>query len=85
MAEMGQGQQPQPKQQLASARFGVYNNALPLVGKTVAEARAQLQGMWQVPADATAYKGKTRLEDNYVIEAGDEIEFQRRTGEKGNE
>lgn len=78
----GHAAQPQ-KQQLATIRYGIHTNQMNVVGKTVKEVRAQTQGIWQTPADASAFNGKTKLEDNYVIQEGDEIEFQRRTGEKG--
>lgn len=77
------GHQAVAQQKSASIRFGFYNEKFPVVGKSVADVRSQIQGMWNVPADAVGFNGKTRLEDNYIIQEGDEIEFQRRTGEKG--
>lgn len=83
MAEEQAAQGAQAAQPLAHFRYGVYANPGPYVGRTVAEVRDQLGKVWQVPADASAFKGKTRLEDNYVIQEHDNIEFHRRQGEKG--
>lgn len=70
-------------QPLANFRYGVYANPGPFVGRTVAEVREHLGGLWQVPNDATAFKGKQKLADDYVVLEGDNIEFHRRQGEKG--
>lgn len=68
---------------MAGMRFGIYNQQLPLAGKTVKQARDQLANMWNVPKDAQAYNGKQQLSDDHIIEAGEQLEWQRRTGEKG--
>lgn len=81
--EAAAAQQPADGQKLANFRYGVYANPGPFVGRTVAEVREHLGNLWQVPADATAFKGKQKLEDNYVVLEGDNIEFHRRQGEKG--
>lgn len=64
-------------------RFGGYSSNAPLVGKTIAEARVSASAQWGTPGDAKAFKGKEQLEDNYVLQPGDEIEFHKRQGEKG--
>lgn len=69
--------------QQATIRFGVYNQQVPFVGKTIGEARAKLAGQWNIPEDANPFKGKEQLADDYVIQAGDNIELHRRMGEKG--
>lgn len=69
--------------QPANIRFGVYNQPAPVSGKTVAEVRQQFGKIWGISNDAVAYKGKDKLDENYVIQAGDSVEFHRRSGEKG--
>jgi len=47
------------------------------------QAREQFSRLWGIPTDAVAYKGKDKLDENYVIQPGDNVEFHRRAGEKG--
>lgn len=71
-------------QQTATVQYSVYNRPNPnFVGQTVQQVRQQLKSVWQIPDDAQAFKGKTQLDPNYVIQAGDDIEFHRKQGEKG--
>lgn len=67
----------------ANVKYGVYGQPGNYANKSVAQVRADLGNLWGIPADAAAYKGKERLEDNYVIQPGDQIEFHRKQGEKG--
>lgn len=67
----------------AQIRYGVYNNPGNHAGKSVSDLRGQFSAMWGIPGDASAYKGKEKLADDYVIQPGDNIEFHRRAGEKG--
>ena len=67
----------------AQVRFGVYNNPGAHAGKSIAQIRNDLGKLWSIPGDATAYKGKDKLDENYVIQPGDNVEFHRRAGEKG--
>lgn len=69
--------------QMASIKYGIVNQPMPMVGKTVAEVRNAVKGTWKVPDEAEAFKGKTKLDDSYVIQPNDKIEFVRRLGEKG--
>lgn len=69
--------------QSVTVRYGPYNHKLNYAGLTVAQARAKLQAIWGVPADAKGLKGKEQLADDHVIQAGEEIEFIKRQGEKG--
>lgn len=78
----GQGQSTQDSN-LANLRYGVYHQNGTFVGKTVSEVRTALSSAWGIPNDAAAYKGKVKMEDNYVIQPGDMLEFHRRQGEKG--
>ena len=68
----------------ATIRYGVYGQPGSHAGKTVGEVRNQLSGAWSIPIDAKAHKGKVSLEDSYVIQPGDSIDFHRSLGEKGN-
>lgn len=68
---------------MANLRYGVYHQNGNFVGQTIAQARQTLTNAWGIPNDAAAYKGKVKMEDNYVIQPGDQLEFHRRMGEKG--
>jgi hypothetical protein len=68
---------------VANVRFGVYSQATPVAGKTIKEIRDQFSKLWGIPSDATAYKGKDKLDENYVVQSNDNLEFHRRAGEKG--
>lgn len=81
MAEGAQG--GQAKAANANVRYGVYGQPGNYAGKSVSQVRTDLGQMWGIPADAAAYKGKERLQDDYIIQAGDQIEFHRKQGEKG--
>jgi hypothetical protein len=52
-------------------------------GITVKEARDQMSAMAPVPGDAKAYCGTQELPEDAVLEEGMQIEFIRKTGEKG--
>jgi hypothetical protein len=75
--------QSAPAGQPANVRFGVYSQPAPVSGKTVGEVRQQFSKIWGISNDAVAYKGKDKLDENYVIQPGDNVEFHRRSGEKG--
>lgn len=68
---------------IAQIRCGVYNNPGAHAGKTINEIRNNFTKLWGIPTDAHAYNGKTKLEENYVVQPGDNIEFHRKAGEKG--
>lgn len=68
---------------VANVRFGVYSQPTPVAGKSVKEVRDQFSKLWGIPSDAIAYKGKDKLDENYVIQPNDNLEFHRRAGEKG--
>ena len=69
--------------QVANIRYGVYSQPAPVSGKSVAEIRQQFGKLWGISSDAIAYKGKDKLDENYVVQPGDNLEFHRRAGEKG--
>lgn len=68
---------------VANVRFGVYSQATPVAGKSIKEIRDQFSKLWGIPSDATAYKGKDKLDEDYVVQPNDNLEFHRRAGEKG--
>jgi hypothetical protein len=68
---------------VANVRYGVYNQPAPVSGKTVGQVREQFSKLWGISSDAIAYKGKDKLDENYVIQPNDNVEFHRRAGEKG--
>lgn len=67
----------------ATVRYGVYNQPGSYAGQSVQDVRKQLGKLWNIPDDAQAYKGKTKLDENYVIQPGESIDFHRKMGEKG--
>lgn len=67
----------------ANVKYGVYTQPGNFANQAVSQVRSQLTSLWAIPKDASAYKGKEKLDENYVIQPGDHIEFLRRSGEKG--
>lgn len=72
-----------PQGGAARVRYGVHSRVGDNTGKTVRQVREELSRQWNLPGDATAFNGTTKLDDDYVIKAGDSLEFHRRQGEKG--
>lgn len=68
---------------MINVRYGVYSQPANLAGKTVSEVREQYSRIWGIPNDAVAMAGKDRLDENAVIQPGQNVEFHRRAGEKG--
>ena len=75
--------QPNRSTGMANIRYGVYNQPSNIAGKSVREVREQFSKIWGIPTDAVAYCGKDKLDENAVIQPGQNIEFHRRAGEKG--
>ncbi len=69
---------------VANVRFGVYSQASPVAGRSIKEIREQFSKLWGIPSDATAYKGKDKMDEDYVVQQNDNLEFHRRAGEKGS-
>jgi len=53
------------------------------VGQSISAVRDARGDAWSIPSDAKAFRGKDQLDENYIIQSGDVIEFHRRMGEKG--
>jgi hypothetical protein len=68
---------------MANIRYGVYSQPANIAGKTVKEVRDQYSKIWGIPTDAVAMVGKDRIDENAVVQPGQNIEFFRKAGEKG--
>lgn len=67
----------------AEIRWGVYQDVDNYVGMTVGQVREQLSGVWTIPADTQTFVGDRPVNNDYVIQANDSVNFIRRSGEKG--
>jgi len=72
-----------PNQGSAKVRFGLYNQTIPAGKATVGDMRASYGSMYKMPKDSQATINGNLVDDNYVLQPGDEIEFYRKSGEKG--
>lgn len=54
-----------------------------LVGKTVADAMAQVRGLFDIPSGATFLLNGSQGDSNDVLEAGDTLAIYKPSGEKG--
>ena len=74
----------QAKGSSVKLKFGIYKQDVPnMEGKTVAELRNEFADNWNIPQDAVAYSGRQRLEDNEVLQGGQQVQFHRAAGQKG--
>jgi hypothetical protein len=55
-----------------------------VVGQTVGEVRSRYQGAFSMPADVSPFVNGESASSSDVLEDGDEIEFRKAHGEKGN-
>ena len=67
----------------AEIRWGVYQDVDNYAGMTVAQVREQLAGVWTIPADTQTFVGDRQVNNDYVIQPNDSVNFIRRSGEKG--
>ena len=63
--------------------YGVNELDLDLAGKTVRGIWKTLEQVLNIPRDAAVTVNGARVEDDYVLRPGDEIEFQKQAGVKG--
>ena len=63
--------------------YGVNELDLDLAGKTVHGIWKALEQVFNIPRDAAVTVNGGRVEDDYVVRPGDEIEFQKQAGVKG--
>lgn len=55
-----------------------------LAGKTVGKVRKALREVFNIPGDAKAIVQNQPVEDDFVLQAGESIEFCKTAGQKGN-
>jgi hypothetical protein len=63
--------------------YGVNELDLELAGKTVSEVWKALEQVFNIPRDAVVTVNGARVDEESVVRAGDEIEFQKAAGVKG--
>ncbi len=65
--------------------YGVHEMIADAVGKTIADLRAGLQQAMNIPANAGAVIAGKRVGDGHILLAGQEVEFVKEAGVKGDE
>ena len=65
--------------------YGVNELDLELAGKTVSEVWKALEQVFNIPRDATITLNGARVDDDTIVGASDELEFQKAAGVKGRE
>lgn len=63
--------------------YGFWDQPGNFVGKTIRDIRNDYGATWALEQDSSAFIGRERLPEDYVIKEGDQIEFHRKAGEKG--
>lgn len=63
--------------------YGVHEGMVEAVGKTVADVRAAVAQIMNLPQNAGAIIGGQRVDDSHVIKEGQEVEFVKEAGVKG--
>lgn len=67
----------------ALIKYGIHQIPGNFAGKTVAQVRQEYGHLLNMNEDTKAMKGKTVMDENYVIEPNDTITFIKAMGEKG--
>ena len=75
--------QTMPAAETTKVIYGVNELDLDLAGKTVSEIWKALEQVFNIPRDAVVTVNGSRADDDYVVHPGDEIEFQKAAGVKG--
>ena len=73
----------QPPIETTKVIYGVNELDLDLAGKTAHGIWKVLEQVFNIPRDAAVTVNGARVEDDYVVRPGDEIEFQKQAGVKG--
>ena len=63
--------------------YGVNELDLDLAGKSIRGIWKVLEQVFNIPRDAQVTVNGTRVDDEYVVRPGDEIEFQKAAGVNG--
>ena len=63
--------------------YGVNELELDLAGKSIRAIWKVLEQVFNIPRDAAVTVNGSRVEDDYVVRPGDEIEFTKPAGVKG--
>lgn len=63
--------------------YGIHKMTADAIGKTVADVRAGLAQVMNIPANAGAVIGGNRVTDDHVIQKGQAVEFVKEAGVKG--
>lgn len=69
--------------QTAKVIYGVNELDLDLAGKSIRGLWKGLEQVLNIPRDAAVSVNGERVDDDYVVRPGDEIEFQKAAGVKG--
>ena len=69
---------------VASVRYNAFNQPGNHAGKTVAQIRAELGGIWGIPNDATPFINDKKVDDSTTISEGETLVFHRKSGDKGS-
>ncbi|HEV8054192.1 MAG: hypothetical protein H0X16_11540 [Chloroflexi bacterium] len=64
--------------------YGVNELELDLAGRSISGIWKNLAQVLNIPRDALVTVNGARVEDDYVVRPGDEIEFQKAAGVKGH-
>ncbi len=65
--------------------YGVNDLELDLAGKSIRSVYKVLEQVLNIPRDASVSVNGNRVDDDYVVRPGDEIEFLKTAGVKGQQ
>lgn len=63
--------------------FGTHTQVVRAAGKTVREVKAFMKRYYAIPDDAQSYVNFNKVEEDYVLGVGEDIQFHRPAGDKG--
>jgi hypothetical protein len=66
-----------------SVSYGIHKMTADAIGKTVADVRAGLSQVMNIPANAGAVINGQRVTDDHTIKKGEAVEFVKEAGVKG--
>ena len=83
MQEASSGASASEPNQAVRIRYGIQSKQGDMAGKTIGQIKAEVGRGWKMTEDTVAVSGTQKLDDDYIVKAGENIEFTRRQGEKG--